>query len=107
MYFYDINLNFSKLKKLKIRKHTEWNYSYYPIIFSSQEKLLLVKSKLENQNIFPRRYFYPSLEKLPYINQSSCSIASEISKILCLPLFAEFKINDFKLICDIINKNLN
>lgn len=105
--FYDINLNFSKLKKLKIRKHTEWNYSYYPIIFSSQEKLLTVKSKLENQNIFPRRYFFPSLEKLPYINRSGCSIASKISKkILCLPLFAEFKIKDFKLICNIINENL-
>ena len=105
--FYEENLKFNKLKKIKIRKNTKWNYSYYPIIFESQKKLLEVKSKLEQQNIFPRRYFFPSLELLPYIDSSGCSIALDISKkVLCLPLFAEFNPHDFKLICDIINKNL-
>ena len=37
---YDSLLNFSKLNKLKIRENVEWNYSYYPVIFETEKKLL-------------------------------------------------------------------
>jgi dTDP-4-amino-4,6-dideoxygalactose transaminase len=57
---YDKTLDFSRLQKLKIRENTAWNYSYYPVIFESEEKLLQ-KQKLNENDIYPRRYFYPSL----------------------------------------------
>lgn len=67
----------------------EPNYSYFPVIFESEEALLKVEKALNAKNIFPRRYFYPSVNT--YINivkYQACPISEDISKrILCLPLY--------------------
>ena len=34
--YYTQNLNFTNLSRLKLRANTKWNYSYYPVIFSSE-----------------------------------------------------------------------
>jgi dTDP-4-amino-4,6-dideoxygalactose transaminase len=102
--FYDTNLNFSTLKKLKLRPGTEWNYAYYPIMFNSEEELLKTIKRLEKKDIFPRRYFYPSLENLPYVDSNSCINAEDIAKkIICLPLFVGLSIESLKEIVDLIN----
>ncbi|MCO6174195.1 DegT/DnrJ/EryC1/StrS family aminotransferase [Flavobacterium sp. NRK F10] len=86
--FYDEYLKDSPVRKLKIRENTEWNYHYYPVIFDTEEELLKVKEILNSQQIFPRRYFYPSLNTLPYLKEQKCEISESISKrILCLPLY--------------------
>jgi hypothetical protein len=54
-------------KRIKIRLGTEWNYSYYPVLFESEADLLNVEKKLKENNIVPRSYFYPSLHTLPYV----------------------------------------
>lgn len=79
----------NQFKRPKIHKDTKYNYSYYPIIFKSEQKLLKALKDLREKNIFPRRYFYPSLNKLPYIkNLYSCPNSESIaSRILCLPLY--------------------
>lgn len=104
--FYDKYLNFDKIKKKKLREDTEWNYSYYPIIFKSEKELLRVKNNLESLEINPRRYFYPSLNKLPYLNNSSCPISEDISKrILCLPLYVGLKKDELFKIIEIVNRD--
>lgn len=81
----DKNLN---IKKPQINPKTFYNYSYYPIILPSEKNLLKIKSALNKQNIFPRRYFYPSLNKLNYVKYKQMKISENISKrILCLPLY--------------------
>ena len=106
--FYNTNLIFKNFKKLSIRPETNWNYSYYPLIFNSENDLLVVKSTLEKNNIYPRRYFYPSLEDLPYIKSNKCPIAKSISsRILCLPFYANMNIDDIKKITYLINNSLN
>lgn len=86
--WYDEMLDFSKLKKLKIRPGTEWNFSYYPIVFNSETELLAVQQKLNENDIFPRRYFYPSLNHLPYVQSLPMAHSECIaSRILCLPLY--------------------
>ncbi|WP_053991852.1 DegT/DnrJ/EryC1/StrS aminotransferase family protein [Mangrovimonas sp. TPBH4] len=76
------------LQVLRLREGTQWNYSYFPIIFESEAQLLRVKAALEAQNISPRRYFYPSLTMLPYVNSKVCDLANSIAeRILCLPLY--------------------
>jgi dTDP-4-amino-4,6-dideoxygalactose transaminase len=66
----------------------EWNYSYYPILFESEELLLNVKSKLFDNGYNARRYFYPSLNTLPFIKYRECTIAEDFSKrVLCLPFY--------------------
>jgi dTDP-4-amino-4,6-dideoxygalactose transaminase len=68
------------------------NYAYYPILFDSESKLLKVFAKLNAKNIFPRRYFYPSLNKLPYVDGAPCPISEDISpRIACLPLYVGLK----------------
>ena len=44
---------------------------------------------LVKTGIHPRRYFYPSLSKLPYFRGDSCPVAEDIAeRILCLPIWA-------------------
>ena len=102
--YYDKFLDFSKLNKMKIREHTVWNYSYYPVIFKNEEVLLKIQSLLNQQDIFPRRYFYPSLNTLNYVKPSQHKISEQVAKsILCLPLFVGLKERTLKKIVDIIN----
>jgi dTDP-4-amino-4,6-dideoxygalactose transaminase len=102
--YYDLNLDFLKVSKLKIREHTQWNYSYYPVIFKSEKELLEAMKRLASQDIYPRRYFYPSLEALPYIESNSCPIAEDIAKrVLCLPLYTTLKEKDLEIIVNLIN----
>lgn len=85
---YMSKLNWVKIKSIKIRKNTEWNYSYFPVIFNSENDCLNVLNELKSCEIYPRRYFYPSLDSLEYINSNSCKVSTNISKrILCLPIF--------------------
>ena len=102
--YYDAHLNFNKLQRLKIRPDAEWNYSYYPIILQSESELENAIAKLNAENIFPRRYFYPSLETLPYVDSDICWIAKDIAKrVMCLPLYVGLEIKYSELICKILN----
>ncbi len=83
------------------------NYSYYPIIFKSEEQLLKVRKALNNAEIFPRRYFYPSLNLLNYVKKSSAPISEDISKrVLCIPIYPALSLTDVSKISSIIIKNL-
>jgi dTDP-4-amino-4,6-dideoxygalactose transaminase len=102
--FYDSHLDFGFTKKLKIRAKINWNYASYPIICSSKEVLMKILKELNNRDIFPRRYFYPSLEGLPYVNSEKCPIAAGVAnRVLCLPLYTSLEIDDLKNIVTIIN----
>jgi len=100
---YNRTLNSSKIQKIKLREHTNWNHSYYPVLFKSEEQLLEVQGALNKENIFPRRYFYPSLNQLPYLKGEKCPISENSSKcILCLPLYAGIEQHNIERICKIV-----
>ncbi|MCT7471240.1 DegT/DnrJ/EryC1/StrS family aminotransferase [Aliarcobacter cryaerophilus] len=82
------------------------NYSYFPILFKNEEELSKVQKSLNKENIFPRRYFYPSLDTLEYIEpKQECKISRDISKrILCLPIYSELEKDNQDKIIDIIRK---
>ena len=102
--YYDDNLKTDRLSRIKIRKETDWNSAYYSVLFESENHLLEIEKSLHNIEVFPRRYFYPSLTNLPYVPPSSCEIASSVSsRILCLPLFYGLNENEVKGIASIIN----
>ncbi|MGK0234512.1 MAG: dTDP-4-amino-4,6-dideoxygalactose transaminase [Urechidicola sp.] len=104
--YYDSRLKETDVQTLKIRNLTRWNYSYYPVIFKDEEQLLKVKNQLAENQIFPRRYFYPSLNTIEYTNGEKMPVSESIaSRILCLPLFHDLGIKNAELICDIILKN--
>jgi dTDP-4-amino-4,6-dideoxygalactose transaminase len=69
---------------------TEYNYAYYPVLFPSKERLEHVKSRLNERQIFPRRYFYPSLNDLPYVTAQQTENSVDISnRVMCLPLYVD------------------
>lgn len=80
------------------------NWSYFPIILESEKLLLNILDKLKNEQIFARRYFYPSLSKMKIISNSNMvPIAEDISKrIICLPLFNGISLGDINRIVNII-----
>lgn len=104
--FYDTNLDFLNLSKIKIREHTDWNYSYYPVLFKDEETLLKIEENLQRENIVARRYFYPSLNTLPYCEYEQMPVSENIAtRVLCLPLYYGLKMQDVRRICAIINGN--
>lgn len=105
--FYSNTLNFTKLKTIKIRENTTWNYSYYPILFESEVQLLKVQEALNKAAIFPRRYFYPSLNTIDFTKGIVMPISEEIaSKVLCLPLYMGLIEDELSQITSIINQNI-
>lgn len=91
------------IQLLRWRSHTSKNYSYFPVIFENTEILNKVKSSLEKKNIFARRYFYPSLNKLPYVHSLNTPVSESISqRILCLPLYYGLSDTKVQEIIDII-----
>lgn len=89
--FYDNELVHDLIKR-PLLVDCEWNNSYYPLLFDSEELLLSAQKKLNKNDIIPRRYFYPSLSNLPYVGAQEMPISSSIAnRILCLPLFAGIK----------------
>jgi dTDP-4-amino-4,6-dideoxygalactose transaminase len=106
--FYNNNLDFKNLQNLKIRKNTEWNYSYYPIIFNSEDTLLIVQEQLKKENIIPRRYFYPSLNTITYTKGCKMPVSESIaSRIMCLPLYVGLSPIDLNKIVDTINRHIS
>jgi dTDP-4-amino-4,6-dideoxygalactose transaminase len=104
---YDELLSNSKLQKLTLRTGTEFNYAYYPVIFPSEDSLLKTVASLNAENVFPRRYFYPSLNKLPYLTYGEMPVAENISRrVLCLPLYVGLASSDVERISQIIEASL-
>lgn len=102
---YNEQLNFKNYRNLSVRVGTNWNYSYYPIIFESESQLIKVVEKLNSNNIFPRRYFNPSLNTLSFLSQYYKMAVSEdvAAKILCLPLYYSLKEVELNNIVALIN----
>ena len=59
------------------------NYAYFPVLFPSEGELLAVQERLNEAGIFPRRYFYPSLDTL-----GVCPVSRDrAGRVLCLPMY--------------------
>ena len=105
---YTESLRNTEVKLLQIREHTNWNYSYFPVIFNSETKLLKTMEVLAKENIHPRRYFYPSLNTLGYVTSKDLKVSEDIApRILCLPLFHDLSHEDVGRICELIKSTLS
>lgn len=84
------------------------NYSYFPVIVNSEKDLLFIQSALNDKSIFPRRYFYPSLNTYSNIvDYTPLPVSEDIStRILCLPLYYDLSVEDIEMIIEIISRCL-
>lgn len=102
-FFYKERL--SKIGSLSFQKINEdCNYSYFPVVFKDEVDLLKVMKALNEENVYPRRYFYPSINTFnrlfPYV---SMPISENVaSRILCLPLYYTLSEEDMERIIGII-----
>lgn len=85
--------------------------SYLPILLETEQSVLEVQCALEKQHIFPRRYFYPPIHKMPVAQEKfakSCFANSEniSSRVLCLPLYFDLTKNEVLRVCKLIKETL-
>jgi dTDP-4-amino-4,6-dideoxygalactose transaminase len=103
--FYQSQLQGANLQLLKPDPSVGYNYAYFPVVFESEQKLLKAFERLNSKDIFPRRYFYPSLNKLPYLQGEECKKAESIAKrIACLPLYVGLTPEQQQSVCVILNE---
>lgn len=113
--FYDNAL--SKIEGIRTLKEIEGvrkNYAYYPI-FIDEAKYGISRdalyAKLQEHNIFGRRYFYPLISTfsaykgLESANPANLPIAHKLAnQVLCLPMFATLDLDNAKRVIEIILK---
>lgn len=103
---YDSSMADFVQKPLMHESHV-YNYAYYPIVFKSEEQLLAVINSLKKNDISGRRYFYPSLNELPFLSYKTCPISEDVSRrVLCLPLYFGLTEQEVNLIVDCIIKSI-
>lgn len=81
------------------------NYHYCPVLLFSESHVKKIQMVLKEREIFPRRYFFPSLDSLRFLEGGSdCGISKDISgRILCLPIYSGLSSSDQKEIISLIN----
>jgi dTDP-4-amino-4,6-dideoxygalactose transaminase len=85
-----------------IQNHTDYNYAYYPILVTSEELVNKLLPEFYAHWIVPRRYFYPSLHTLPYVERYECPNCLDISsRSLCLPMHYELTAEEMHLVARI------
>ena len=91
------------LSRPRMAEGLEWNHAYYPVIFPNAAAMHRTLAALEARNIHPRRYFYPSLTRLPYLPGQSCPVAEDITeRVLCLPFWPDMDEGIIHQIAEII-----
>lgn len=96
------------IKLIQPEEGLVWNYAYYPVIFDGyKETRDEIKAKLEAENIFARKYFYPITNKYAcYAEQYGdvhVPVAAHAAEcVLTLPMYADMTVEDADRICDII-----
>jgi len=100
--WYDEYLSDVRLQRPKVVDGLEYNYAYYPIIFKTHQAMMAAREALQKQDIFPRRYFYPSLNTLPFLHESlrcSCPVSESLAlRVLSLPLYTTLSRRDVEMI---------
>lgn len=91
-----------------IDKNACYNYAYFPVIFSSEEELKRTERALVAHSIHPRRYFYPSLHTLNFVEKYECANSLSIAKrIMCLPMHHELTQEEMHMIVRILLRAQN
>ena len=85
------------------------NYAYSSIVLKDEDQTLEVQKALNEEEIFLRRYFYPSLDTLSYIEPKQYSpLSRDISnRILALPIYPELIKDEQGQIVKIVKEHID
>lgn len=100
---YDELLKSLNLQQLEALPDTAFNYSYYPVVLDTEERLFKIRDFLQQNGIVTRRYFFPSLNKLPQYTGEDCPVSESVSlRVLALPLYFKMATEDINRICKLV-----
>lgn len=87
---YDELLAGAPIERPALPAHTDYNCAYYPVILRDHATREALLAALAAEGIHGRRYFFPSLDTLPYVRSAPCSNSQCIAdRVLCLPLYVD------------------
>lgn len=108
--WYDEFLADTDLQRPKVTNGLEYNYAYYPVVFKTHEAMVAVRTALQRNEIFPRRYFYPSLNTLPFLHEGlrrPCPVSESLAeRVLALPLYTMLSKEEVGMITFCIKQTL-
>ena len=88
------------------------NYSYFPIFITENQFGMSrdsLYSKLQENNIYGRRYFYPLISNFPVYrglesaNPANLPVATKLAdQVLCLPMYADLSDDDVERILKVV-----
>lgn len=86
--YYNKCLNNLDKQNIEILEGSTFNYAYYPIILPNESITLKIIQLLNENWVYPRRYFHPSLDTLPYVEKTNLPVSHSVSeRVICLPLY--------------------
>ena len=102
--------NVPGLKLIKPQQGVKENYAYFPVVFDGYKYTRdEVFSRLAEENIIARKYFYPLTTSFDcYKGRSgfdpeATPVAEHVAqRVLCLPLYAGLSMEECDRICDVI-----
>jgi len=98
----------SPLQLAEVPEGIEYNHSYFPVVFRSEEELERKRKFLNDLNVFPRRYFRPACTQLPYVKQAgTCPISERLANsVMCLPMYHGLEDASIERIADMLKEGL-
>jgi dTDP-4-amino-4,6-dideoxygalactose transaminase len=102
------HLQDSPLQLAEVPEGIEYNHSYFPVVFRSEEELERKRKFLNDLNVFPRRYFRPACTQLPYVKQAgTCPISERLANsVMCLPMYHGLEDASIERMADMLKEGL-
>ncbi|MBP5945324.1 MULTISPECIES: DegT/DnrJ/EryC1/StrS family aminotransferase [unclassified Pseudomonas] len=108
--WYDEFLAGTRLQRPQVVSGLDYNYAYYPVVFETHQIAMAVREALNERGVFPRRYFHPSLNTLPFLDDATRSLCptseSLASRVLSLPLYTALSQKEISMISTCIKNVL-
>lgn len=87
--------------------NTDYNYAYFPVLFEDETQLLAVQARLAENQVDTRRYFFPSLNQLPYLpaGAAPCPVSEDAARrVLCLPFYPQLPAEQVRRIAGLVRQ---
>lgn len=105
--YYELLSGKKGIRLLDIPADLEWNYAYLPVLFTGAVGRDEVQAALGAENIFARKYFYPSIDEAACYRGETSRDDLPVSHwaaehVLTLPMYADLTGDDVDRICRVV-----
>lgn len=91
-------------------ENISYNYAYAPVLLPEGSDTENFQKLLADKGVGVRRYFYPSLNTLPYLSKEqkrSCPVSEELAnRAICIPIYALLKDSEQEFVIQCLKQSL-